>query len=427
MIVDKSTGWLYIVDNGNNRIVRVDTKSGHLGNNITAPNENPAQYAEMIGVKWQTIDSGFTNLSGIDYFDGRLIVGNYGTGDIRVYNTTTPAKPTYLGTIQTGDIGMMGLKIGPDSNIWYVNRTHNQVVRLTSGGAAPAVATLVSPTNAASQVPIPANVTWAKSNGATAYHLQISKTSDFTTTIYDSTGITGTFMAVPNAVNSMTYYWRVSAKNSIGEGKWSNFWFFKTIGTMPNKVVLMSPMDATQNVPTLPMLMWDSLKVATGYDLQISTWNMFATTLIDKKGINNASYTVPSTDPKLDPMTQYYWHVRASNDGAIGDWSDTWSFTTLNPASVKENSIIASKISIDGVYPNPSSANSTVDFTLSEPMHVRVAILDLTGKEVAVLSNENYESGKHALTMNSALPSGTYFYQFRISEGVTMKSFIINK
>src|SRR5438874_9807048 len=43
MIVDHKSGWLYIVDNGNKRIVRVNTKSGHLGNNLTAPNENLKQ------------------------------------------------------------------------------------------------------------------------------------------------------------------------------------------------------------------------------------------------------------------------------------------------------------------------------------------------------------------------------------------------
>ena len=424
MIVDKSSGWLYIVDNGNKRIVRVATKSGTLGVPITAPNETLQEYAEMTGVTWQTVDSGFANLSGIDYFDGRLIVGNYGTGDIRVYNTTTIQKPTYLGTIQTGDAGMMGLKIGPDSNIWYVNRTKNQVVKLTPGGVAPVAATLVSPLNTATKVPIPATMTWTKTSGATSYHLQVSMTSNFATTVLDTAGITGTSMMLPNPDNSMTYSWRVSAKNGIGEGQWSAVWSFKTMGTKPEKIVLVAPSNAAQNISLTPMVMWDSLKLSTSYDLQVATTPAFSTMIVDQNNITMPHYDLSN----LSVKTTYYWRSRGVNDGATGDWSDTWSFATFDPASVKEDALAQSKLSLEEVYPNPSSTSSTVGFSLSQGQHLRISVLDVLGNEVRMLANDFYQQGHYSLSLNSTdLTSGTYYYRFISPEGVFVKAFVIRK
>ncbi len=424
MVVDKSTGWLYIVDNGNRRIVRVDTKSGHLGNDLNAPNETLQQYSEMVGVKWQTVDSGFTNLSGIAYSDGRLIVGNNGTGDIRVYNTMTLAKPTYLGTIQTANPGMVGLTIGPDSNIWYVNRTKNQVVKLTPTGVAPVDAILLSPATGSSQVAIPAFLSWVKMTGAASYHLQVSLRSDFSTSLLDSTGITGTSMGFPNLNNSTTYYWHVIAKNSAGEGKWSPTWSFRTIGTKPNTIALISPFKSAVNISLKPTLTWDSLIIATGYNLQVSDHGDFSVTTVDQNNIVIPHFGLSG----LTAKTQYYWRVRGLNDGAIGDWSDVWSFTTLDPASVKENVLITSKITFDEIYPNPTSGNSTIAFTIAEPIHLRIAIRDLLGNEIDVLASENFESGKHSITMNSALlRSGTYFYQFTLDQGTFLKPFVVRK
>jgi hypothetical protein len=132
MVLDEESGWLYVVDNGNNRMFRMQTRSGIRGEELTTDNEPLADFAEMNGATFEVIESARTGMCGIDYSDGRLIVSNNINGQIRVYNTTT-TTPTYLGSIMTGDDGIMGVKIGPDSVIWYVNREENTVVRLAPG------------------------------------------------------------------------------------------------------------------------------------------------------------------------------------------------------------------------------------------------------------------------------------------------------
>lgn len=131
LVLEEKTGWLYTVDNGNNRIIRMQTRSGEYGVDLTDALEPLVRYGTMEGATVETVDTGIDSLCGIDLWDERLIVSVNSTGEIRVYNTATP-EPTYLGSIQA-DPGIMGIKIGPDSAIWYVNHDENTVVRLTPG------------------------------------------------------------------------------------------------------------------------------------------------------------------------------------------------------------------------------------------------------------------------------------------------------
>ena len=135
LILDKSTGWLYIVDNGNDRVLRMNTNTGTVQSALSGY-ESVAEYSQMTGVVSETvIDSGLTRPCGIDIVDDRMIVGDYTTGDIRFYDiSVNPAS--YLGSLSTGSAGLTGLKIGPEGNIWYTNRLTHQVSKIV-----PSVAT----------------------------------------------------------------------------------------------------------------------------------------------------------------------------------------------------------------------------------------------------------------------------------------------
>lgn len=129
LILDKSTGWLYIIDTGNDRVLRMNTNTGNVKNPLS-PIESVEEYSEMENVVSETvIDTGLTRPCGIDLIEDRLIVGDYATGDIRFYNISTmPA--TYLGKIATGAAGLTGIKVGPEGNIWFTNRLTNIVQKI---------------------------------------------------------------------------------------------------------------------------------------------------------------------------------------------------------------------------------------------------------------------------------------------------------
>jgi hypothetical protein len=133
MVLDKASGWLYIVDAGAKKLKRVNTRSGSITGSLSVPAsgaEALAGYWAVTGAQVEELDSFLTSQPcGIDLYDGRMIVSDYSTGIITVYNISgaTPAK---MGTIATGQAGIMGVKIGTDGRIWFVNHSLNTVVRI---------------------------------------------------------------------------------------------------------------------------------------------------------------------------------------------------------------------------------------------------------------------------------------------------------
>ncbi len=132
MILDKTTGWLYFVDNGNDRVMRLDINSGTIGTNLPEINEPLAEHSQMTGFTVETIvETGLDQPCGIEIMDNRLLVGDYATGDIVVYDMDNNFVET--GRIPTGEAGLTGIKIGPDGSIWYTNRLQNSLVKAQPG------------------------------------------------------------------------------------------------------------------------------------------------------------------------------------------------------------------------------------------------------------------------------------------------------
>ncbi len=132
MVIDDATGWLYAVDNGNDRVIRLDIHSGEVSNSLPLINEPLAEHAQMANVTWEEIIS--TNLNrpcGIDVIDNRLLVGDYATGEIIIYDIDNDFVE--LGRLSTGKSGLTGIKIGPDGAIWYTNRLENTVTKMEPG------------------------------------------------------------------------------------------------------------------------------------------------------------------------------------------------------------------------------------------------------------------------------------------------------
>ena len=73
-------------------------------------------------------------------------------------------------------------------------------------------------------------------------------------------------------------------------------------------------------------------------------------------------------------------------------------------------------------YPNPFSAETTIEFTLNEADHVQVVIYNLTGAIVSVLAEGQYASGTHSVKWNaSGIPAGYYFYSIKTGNSNVVK------
>lgn len=132
MILDKSTGWMYFVDNGNSRVMRLDINSGTVGATLPIINEPLAEHVRIDNFTVETIiEEGLDRPCGLEYFDGYLLVGNYGSGIINVYDVENDF--VLVGEIRIGEQGLTGIKVGPDGNIYAVNRIQNSLIAISEG------------------------------------------------------------------------------------------------------------------------------------------------------------------------------------------------------------------------------------------------------------------------------------------------------
>lgn len=79
-------------------------------------------------------------------------------------------------------------------------------------------------------------------------------------------------------------------------------------------------------------------------------------------------------------------------------------------------------------YPNPFNPTTTISFAIQNKSNVKIIILNAIGEEVAVVFNEEKESGYHTVEFNAAsLPSGIYFYQLKAGEFSETRKMILLK
>src|SRR5690606_26634008 len=109
------------------RVLRVDINSATTMNpNLPLINEPLAVHATM-NADWEVIiNEGLDRPCGIDLIENRLLVSDYATGEIIIYDMDNEFAEMHR--IDTGEPGITGIKIGPDGNIWYTNRPQNKVM-----------------------------------------------------------------------------------------------------------------------------------------------------------------------------------------------------------------------------------------------------------------------------------------------------------
>jgi len=134
LVLDNNKQWLYVVDHFNNRVIRIDINTGTVSGNPSFPAPEPlAEYTRYTGYTQQTVVTGLNGPAGIDVIQNRMIVSEFASGDIIIYDISSmPAVE--LERIPTGKSSVQGITIGPDGKIWFVDQNTNGVYRIESTG-----------------------------------------------------------------------------------------------------------------------------------------------------------------------------------------------------------------------------------------------------------------------------------------------------
>jgi hypothetical protein len=117
------------------------------------------------------------------------------------------------------------------------------------------------------------------------------------------------------------------------------------------------------------------------------------------------------------------------NDFGEGGYSATATFTTSDQIlAVHEFERIPAAFALQQNYPNPFNPSTTLRYEIPGNVHVKIAIYDLLGREVAILVNQNQNAGRYGVVFNAAnLPSGVYVYRLQAGDHSSVKKLILLK
>ncbi len=182
--------------------------------------------------------------------------------------------------------------------------------------ASPLRPSIISPNNV-SNVPRDATLIWHVSISATRYHLQVSSSSSFATTVIDTVVADTTIRLQPLEANRR-FFWRVSAINQYGESPFSRTASFitgdQTSGIEPGYENSLNfelfqnypnPFKATTTIAyEIPKECWVQLKIydVLGHELG---------TLVEKK-LAPGSYRMQFLADKLNSGF-YFYQIKAGN------------------------------------------------------------------------------------------------------------------
>jgi len=79
-------------------------------------------------------------------------------------------------------------------------------------------------------------------------------------------------------------------------------------------------------------------------------------------------------------------------------------------------------------YPNPFNPTTTLEFVLPKTDHVKLAVYDIRGRQVAEMLDERLEAGLHNVIFDAgAFASGVYFYTLTTSDRILTRKMMILK
>jgi hypothetical protein len=125
LVLDHSTGWLYVADTGSGNVMRLDTQTGSYSEALSGNVDGIPEYSAYRGVTWEAFATGLQQPSGLALADGILFVGDRTSGDVIAYDVQDGGE---LDRFATGATAVAGLEIGPQGRLWYTDARDNEVV-----------------------------------------------------------------------------------------------------------------------------------------------------------------------------------------------------------------------------------------------------------------------------------------------------------
>ncbi len=180
----------------------------------------------------------------------------------------------------------------------------------------------IYPANLAQNLTQNVNFKWSSTSSINGYLLEVNTLNDFSSGNSLLVSNADTTYTLNNLVLQTTYYWRVRTYNNVDTTYWSIPREFRTI----DQPLLISPNDFALSTAINGSLIWESIPLATAYEVSIDTSANFNSALLITHIQNDTTYKCAD----LFFGTNYYWKVRVILSNDTLNWSPARLFTTID-------------------------------------------------------------------------------------------------
>ncbi len=174
------------------------------------------------------------------------------------------------------------------------------------------------------------------------------------------------------------------------------------------------------------------------YNLRVGTSTMRTDIVYAQLG---PDYTNPSFGNMWHVLTKtledlnvgtYYWSVQTVDVGySRSEWATEQSFE-IEPSSITESpTVVPQEFGLQSVYPNPFNPATTLSFNVPHTTSGRLAVFNTSGQVVTVISEGNFQAGKHQLSWDgydqygNAVSSGIYLFVLHTKSGSSITKGIL--
>jgi hypothetical protein len=319
-------------------------------------------------------------------------------------NTWAKSGPGYADGVYYWKVVAISLGGENSSNIW----------NFTIDTVPPSVPTLVSPENNRLDNVLARTFTWTRPEPSVTYNIQIDDESGFSPPyVYENPAVG------ENTYNNTfstggTYYWRVRAKDQVGNwGLWSDNFKLVIDVMAPSAPTLLEPSDGAATNNATPTFRWSAVSDSSApvtYFIQADTDSNFSSPEINVSGLIDNTYTPTVTLADEN----YRWRVRVrDNAGNWGTWSSTW---TLLIDTIVETPMLLEPSNGTKINDNTPTFGWTIVSDNSPPVTYDLMVgndSDFTSPEINVsgLSDNTY-------TPTSELADENYSWMVRARDNV---------
>ncbi|MBN1756401.1 T9SS type A sorting domain-containing protein [bacterium] len=130
---------------------------------------------------------------------------------------------------------------------------------------------------------------------------------------------------------------------------------------------------------------------------------------------------------------EFYRTASVFGDAGLADlWNAVGSSPPMPPGYAPQPSTVLPKTTeISQNFPNPFNEQTRIEFEVSDETQIRIAIYNMLGEKVRVLTDDIYQPGYYNLTWDSQddygteVSSGIYFYKLSYGDKLTIKQMIL--